>query len=248
MPGARSYVGTSGWQYDHWRGDIYPPGMPKHAWLEHLAGTFPSVEVNGTFYSLPKPRAVRAWREQVPSRFRFAIKMWRGVTHYKKLKDARPHMRRFFGALPLEGPQRGPLLAQLPPNLRLDTQRLDTFLSDLRAVSRPARWRVAVEFRHPSWLDKAAYAALEAHGAVAVVHDMAGAAPTEEPGEGAFVYVRRHGPGGDTSKGYSKDQLRRDGQRVQAWRDQGRTVYVYYNNDGNGHAPRDARALMERLP
>jgi uncharacterized protein YecE (DUF72 family) len=241
-------VGTSGWNYRPWRGDFYPEGLRQRDWLSHLSRGLDTVEINGSFYRVPSPESVASWVRAVPSDFRFAVKLWRGITHFKKLKDAEDHLRTFFHAFePLPTRKRGPLLVQLPPSLGIDLDRLDRFLDTVRRVTAPSRWRVAIEPRHDSWLDDRVYRLLDRQRAALCLHDMPGRAASNEPGGASFVYLRRHGPGGRHDRGYSRQQIRADARRVRRWLDAGKTVYAYYNNDGQAHAPRDARRLREAL-
>lgn len=242
------YIGTSGWDYDGWQGAFYPDEVPKARRLEHLADRFDAVEVNGSFYRVPDPETVAAWAARTPTRCRFVLKMWRGVTQYKKLADCTDHLERFFAsadALPTD--RRGPVLVQTPPNLGKDLGRLDAFIDMVRDVTAPDRWKIAFEPRHPSWLDEDVVDLLDDRGVARVLHDMEDAAPVDTPNDASFVYLRRHGPGGDHAKGYDADTVRGDARRITEWAAEGRTVYVFYNNDVGAHAPRDAMRLMRSL-
>lgn len=244
---AAVHVGTSGWSYAHWKDDFYE-GVPQRAWLEAYADRFDTVEVNGSFYSLPKDTTIDKWADKTPHDFRFTMKMWRGVTHYRKLKEARDLLVRFFDPVAhLPKRERGPILVQLPPNMGKNVERLKTFLDEVKDLTAPDRWKIAVEFRDDSWNDKETRKVLDDERAAMVVHDMTGVGANDEPNDASFVYVRRHGPHGDMSKGYSDSQLEADKRRIEAWREEGRTVYVYYNNDVKGDAPRDAGWLKDHL-
>src|ERR1041385_215596 len=146
---ARAYVGTSGWSYGHGRpGVVYPERLPPAKWLPFIAERFDSVELNASFYRWPKAATVAHWAEQVPAGFRFAVKLWRGFTHYRPLEDPKGDLPRFlalFDALPES--KRGPLLVQLPPQMEAEQPRLEAFL----ALLDPFGWRVAVETRNASW-------------------------------------------------------------------------------------------------
>jgi len=247
MKAMKAYIGTSGWNYDHWRGVFYPSDLRHTDWLSHYTGHFRSVEVNNTFYRVPTRKNVTLWTQQSPSTFRFALKMWRGVSHFKKLKDCRSHLETFFTAVgPLLGGQRGPLLVQLPPNQGKDLDKLDAFLSELKAVTHPSRWKVAVEFRNQDWLCRKTYDVLDRRRAALCLHDMP-PANVAEPNEAAFVYVRRHGPAGDYRHSYSDRALGKDAERVSGWLNGGKMVFVYFNNDTDGCAIRDALRLKSRL-
>ena len=247
MKAARAYIGTSGWNYGHWRTRFYPKGLGQRDWLCHYAEYFKSVEVNNSFYRVPDPETVTLWARQAPSTFRFAVKMWRGVTHFKKLKDCREHLEKFFlpvGDLPVG--QRGPVLVQLPSNQGKDLAKLDDFLGTLKEMSHPARWKVAVEFRNPDWLCPETYALLDRRRAAICLHDMP-PADVAEPNDASFVYLRRHGPAGDYRHSYSDRALAADAEHIRGWLDKGQMVFVYFNNDAEGCAVRNARQLKELL-
>jgi uncharacterized protein YecE (DUF72 family) len=138
------------------------------------------------------------------------------------------------------------LLVQLPPSLRKDAALLDGFLADLKRAARSVRWKIAVEFRNSDWLCEPVYKLLDRHRAALVLADMP-RCPITEPNEVRFVYVRRHGPGGRYRGCYAKRHLSGDASRIRKWLDQGRDVYVYFNNDIDGHAIDNARTLEELL-
>ncbi len=247
MQDARAHIGTSGWNYGHWRDRFYPQGLRQADWLPYYAGYFATVEVNNTFYRVPDRKTVALWARQAPSAFRFAVKMWRGVSHFKKLKDCREHLEKFFlpiGALPTN--QRGPLLVQLPSNQGKDLAKLDAFLGTLKEVSHPARWKIALEFRNRDWLCPETYELLNRRRAAICLHDMPPAA-VAEPNDASFVYVRRHGPAGDYGQSYSDRALCEDARRIRHWLGEGRMVFAYFNNDAEACAVHNARHLSEVL-
>jgi len=247
MSGGRAYIGTSGWNYRHWRGRFYPPGLRQADWLDYFVHRFRSVEVNNAFYRVPAPDHVRQWARRAPSRFRFAVKMWRGVTHFKKMKDCREHLRKFFEPVKeLPGSQRGPVLVQLPSNQGKDLDKLDTFLADVKEMTRPTRWKIAVEFRRRDWLGIETYDLLDRHRAAICLHDMPPADVISTNGA-RFVYLRRHGPAGDYRGSYSSRAIAEDAARVRGWLSEGRMVFVYYNNDAEACAIHDAQRLEEAI-
>jgi len=248
MPAGRAYIGTSGWNYRHWRGEFYPEKLPQKQWLSHFATQFPTVEINASFYRVPRPEHVERWAKKVPRGFRFALKLWRGVTHYKKLVNAAGALETFFEAADrLDSRRRGPLLVQLPPSQGRDLDKLNRFMDELREASH-GRWKVVFEFRHPEWLCDDTYKELDRQRAAICLHDMQDACPTDEPNDASFVYVRRHGPSEERYSGsYSASHIERDAGRIREWLKQGKTVFVYYNNDIGGHAVRNARQLQEAV-
>jgi uncharacterized protein YecE (DUF72 family) len=238
------YVGTSGWSYQHWAaGRFYTKGLKPGDWLAFLSQRFPTVEVNSTFYRLPRETSVDRWCKVTGRTFRFAVKLWRMITHRKKLVDCDEHLRDFFRIARGFGAKRGPLLVQLPPSLHKDVARLDAFLKRLRKAMGRLRWRVAVEFRHASWDDAETTALLDAHDAALCLADMP-RCPFTEPGNVDFAYVRRHGPGGRYRGCYAEEHIADDADQIGAWLNAGKDVYVYYNNDIGGHAVDNARQLL----
>src|SRR5512143_2151187 len=162
----RILVGTSGWQYDHWRGVLYPEGLPQRSWLARYAERFATVELNATFYRLATPAACERWRQATPAGFAFAVKGSRFITHVKRLGDPARPLRRFFRPLERLGPKLRVVLWQLPPGMRPDLPRLERFLRRL-----PVGVRHAFEFRHPAWYHPAVCDLLDRHGAAFCEHD-----------------------------------------------------------------------------
>ncbi len=242
---ARAFIGTSGWNYKHWRGDIYATGFAQRKWLEFIAERFDTVEVNTSFYRIPKPETVDAWHRGTRPDFRFALKLWRGITHYRKLRAARDLTERFLeSAEMLPEDRRGPLLIQLPPNQGPDVAKVEDYVAEFRSLTE-TRWQISVEFRNDAWLAVPGLTeSLDRMDVALCLHDMHGKAAATEPGRASFVYVRRHGSGGGLYAGsYSPEQIADDAARIGAWTAQGRDVFVYYNNDIGGHAFRNALSL-----
>lgn len=233
----RILVGTSGFQYRHWRGVLYPEGLPQARWLARYAEVFATVELNATFYRLPTPAAVAHWREGTPGGFLFAVKGSRYLTHLKRLLDAGEGVRRFYEPVSRLGRKLGPVLWQLPPNMKPDPARLDAFLARL------PRGRHAVEFRDPAWYSEEICAVLDHHRAAFCEHDLVDRAPPRRTG--GFRYVRFHGTTGRYPGRYGAAALRPFAADYLASAGRGEPVFVYFNNDLGGHAVRDALELLE---
>ncbi len=234
---ARIHVGTSGFSYRHWRGIFYQNSLAASRWLAFYARVFDCVELNATFYRLPRVQTVGAWAHEVPERFRFAVKGSRYLTHLRKLLDREAGVRRFFDALEPLGKKRGPVLWQLPGWFRADPDRLDGFLAAL------PKGRNALEVRHPSWLATEVYRVLERHRTALVVHDALDAAwPWPPPGP--FVYWRFHGTTGAYAGRYGRARLKEVARRVE---DLGRAAWLFFNNDTGAHAVQDALDLLDLL-
>jgi len=263
-------IGISGWRYEPWRGVFYPKGLVQRRELEFAGQNFPSVEINGSFYSMQPPSAWLAWHDEVPEDFVFAVKGPRFITHMKKLRDVRVPLANFFasGVLALRA-KLGPLLWQLPPNLGYDAERVEAFLSLLPRTTPEAAelaaqhdervadraWittdadrpvRHAIEVRHASYETPSFFALLRAYGVAAVTADTAGKWPLIEEQTADFSYLRLHGAEELYSSGYSEEALDRWADKVRAW-GQGRDVFVYFDNDVKVRAPFDAMGLMRRL-
>lgn len=245
---ARAYVGTSGWNYKHWRGLIYEAGFPQKKWLGFIAQNFDTVEVNTSFYRIPKPETVASWQESTPDEFVFALKLWRGITHYRKLKAAGDLTERFLKsaeALPVR--RRAPLLIQLPPNQGRDLPKLEQYVREYRELA-PTKWDIAVEFRNATWLEPDVYRSMDRLRVAVCLHDMTGKGATDEPNDARFIYIRRHGStDGRYAGSYSPEAIGRDAERIRSWVREGRSVYVYYNNDIGGHAFRNAKDLKAAI-
>jgi uncharacterized protein YecE (DUF72 family) len=237
------HVGTSGWSYAHWDGVLYPDGGSPAARLQRYTQRFASVELNASFYRWPREAAFASWRRRLPEGFVMSVKAARGLTHAKRLYAPEVWAQRFVSCWHELGDRRGVLLVQLAPGHTRDDARLDYFLAQF-----PSWMRVAVEFRHPSWHDDAVFDILARRGAAYCV--MSGAnLPCVLRATTSFVYVRLHGPDPNHLYGgsYSTDDLRWWSDRIHEWTDAGRDVYAYFNNDGDGHAVRNADTLKQLL-
>ncbi|HEY7664049.1 MAG TPA: DUF72 domain-containing protein [Xanthobacteraceae bacterium] len=237
----RIWIGTSGWTYDGWRGLFYPKTLAKKDWLAWYGNRFPSAEINGSFYRTPSLAAVRSWRDQTPADFLFAWKASKFITHWKRLNETTCANSIELMETRLEqlSPKVGAVLFQLPARFTKNCERLASFLAML-----PPRYRYAFEFRHKSWYDREVFALLRAHGVALCLSDHHDApAPWEVTAR--HVYVRGHGPGGRYRDHYSDRTLRAWARHIVRWRQQRRTVFVYFDNDHKSAAPADARRLMQ---
>jgi uncharacterized protein YecE (DUF72 family) len=241
-------VGCSGWNYTAWRGRFYPAALPPSGWLAHYAGTFDTVEANGTFYRLPSGETFAAWAAQTPPGFVMAVKASRFLTHLKRLRDPDEPVGRLLERARRLGSRLGPILYQLPPQMRLDLDRLSAFLAVLpRRLDGPRRTlRHVVEFRDPSWYREATYELLRRHGVALCLHDKRGA-EYDGPVIGPIAYVRFHGTSGHYRGSYGPAALERWATRLAAEYHAGRSVYAYFNNDPAAVATANARSLKRRL-
>ncbi|MFN8163304.1 MAG: DUF72 domain-containing protein [Solirubrobacterales bacterium] len=234
-------IGCSGWSYSSWKDGLYRD-VPAQRWLERYAEVFDTVEVNATFYRLPKPQTVAAWVDQTPENFLFAVKASRYLTHMRRLRDIAEGVARFWEPLePLrEAGRLGPVLWQLPESLRRD----DAVLAGALDVLPQARH--CFEFRHPSWFAAGVRRLLAERGAsLAIGDDARRPLPVARP-LGELAYLRLHYGGRGRDGNYSSGELERWRRRVAAWRSR-REVFVYLNNDWRGYAPANARELRRGL-
>ncbi|KAF0216250.1 MAG: hypothetical protein FD174_3704 [Geobacteraceae bacterium] len=235
-------IGCSGFDYPHWRGGFYPEGVPRSKWLEYYRTIFSSVELNVTFYRLPKPETFDKWYGETPSGFVFSLKGSRFITHLKRLRDPAEPLDRFFDAALHLGEKLKVVLWQFPPQFAANLERLSTFLELL------ARYPVrnTLEFRNASWLAADVVDLCREHNVGLCMADWPEFID-EPPVTADFVYIRRHGHGGDYAGCYSRDELGRDARRIRGYLGEGRDVFIYFNNDAYGFAPQNARELMGML-
>jgi uncharacterized protein YecE (DUF72 family) len=238
-------IGCSGWNYPHWRnGVFYPPRLPASKWLAYYARFFDTVEVNATFYRLPKRSSVARWVEQSPPDFAFALKASRYLTHIKRLTDLGPGLERFYACIePLAGsPKLGPILWQLPPNFKRDDERLTRALERL-----PRGERHGFEFREPSWFHPDVYALLREHRVALVMGDRPEVRSFQSHELTTdFTYVRFHHGTRGARGNYSESELEEWAQRFEDWA-QHVAIWAYFNNDWEGFAPKNALWLKRRL-
>ena len=238
-----NHIGTSGFSYPHWRGVLYPRGLPTGRWLEHYAAEFNTVELNGSFYRWPREDRFAAWRDRLPEGFRLSVKAPRGLTHGRRLQRPEEWIDRIRQCWKVLGPAAGILLVQLPPNLERDEPLLERFLSGLGSDV-----RVAVEFRHESWQCGPVLDLLRRHGAAYCITSGAGLPEIPEV-TADFAFVRMHGPDPERLYvgSYPAQALQEWAERIRAWNAAGVQSWVYFNNDIDGAAVSDARRLKELL-
>jgi uncharacterized protein YecE (DUF72 family) len=264
------YIGISGWRYEPWRGVFYPPGLAQARELEYASRFLPTIEINGSFYSLQRPSSYAAWYDATPPGFLFAVKGNRFLTHMLKLRGIETPLANVLasGVFALRE-KLGPFLWQFPPQLRFDADKVEHFLSllphdtgqalaiarghdeklagrallEIDAV-RPLRH--AVEVRHESFRDPAFLALLRKYNVALVVADTAGKWLEVDDVTADFVYIRLHGDKELYASGYDDEATARWAERIRAWSKHG-DVYCYFDNDIKVHAPYDAQRLMAAL-
>lgn len=239
-------IGTSGWVYPSWRTHLYQ-GIPVKRWLSHASRIFDTLEINGSFYTQIKPETYRRWRDETPPGFRFALKGHRFVTHYKRLIDVEPSIALLKGQASALGDKLACVVWQLPARATADLPRLDRFLAALGAWPEV---RHAIELRHRSWFTEEVAGRLAAAGVANAMGD-APDFPMWRAVTTDLVYVRLHGHTRKYASSYSPAALRRWAEDAHRWNLEGRDVHIYFDNDAEGHAVRNARSLIDltvRLP
>jgi uncharacterized protein YecE (DUF72 family) len=228
------HVGTSGYNYDAWRGSFYPEELPSKKMLGYYAERFSTVEINYSFYRKPTPKILEGWSAQVPPHFRFALKAWQRITHQKRLHDAEDLVDSFAEVARVLGPQLAPVLYQLPPNLKADVPLLREFLLHL-----PKDIPAAFEFRHPSWFDDATWQALrENRAALCVAESEELATPPVATAPYGYFRLRR---------------LDYDAAALRKWADTVRSlgftgdVFVYFKHEDEARGPAFANQFIPLL-
>jgi uncharacterized protein YecE (DUF72 family) len=264
-------VGISGWRYPPWRGVFYPKDLRQRDELRYVADRLTTVEINGSFYALQRPRNYEAWYAETPAQFVFSVKGPRFISHMKKLRDVEIPLANFYasGVLALRE-KLGPILWQLPPNLGFDQSRLAQFFAMLprttfaaarlakrheerladRALTRadadrPLRY--ALEVRHASYQKTEFVELMRDHDVALVIADTAGRWPLFHDVTSDIMYVRLHGDQELYVSGYSSEALTMWAERIRGWTAAGHDVFAYFDNDVKVRAPYDAIQLLERL-
>jgi uncharacterized protein YecE (DUF72 family) len=232
-------IGTSGWSYPHWRTRFYPEKMPAREHFAFYAQHFDTVELNNSFYRQPPREGFESWREQAPPGFLFAVKGSRYVTHIKRLAVEKKSIDLVVDAARGLGAKLGPILFQLQANFHADLERLERFVGML-----PTDVRFTLEFRHDSWLVAAVFELLRAHRIALAIPDHP-KMPKAFEVTSDFTYIRMHLP--PKGLGYGKRALDPWADRIVEWRRGGLDVYVYFNNDMEGHAVKDAQTLISLI-
>jgi len=227
-----AWIGTSGFSYPEWKGNFYPEKISPKDMLRYYAERFPTVEINNTFYRMPKEEVLKGWAEQVPERFAFVLKASQRITHIQRLRDCGELLRYLFRVADALGPRLGPLLFQLPPNFKKDLPRLLAFFEAM-----PDRRRMAIEFRHASWFDDEVFTALRAHGVALCVADTGEepVAPLVATTDWGYLRLRR--------EEFTSAELEQWAMQIlaQPWSD----AFVFLKHEEEGRGPRLAAQLTK---
>jgi uncharacterized protein YecE (DUF72 family) len=226
------YVGTSGFSYKEWKGTFYPEDLPDKQWLHYYGERFRTVEINNTFYRMPKTSVLEGWASEVPADFKFVLKASQRITHMQRLKEAGDSLSYLLMVAGALQERLGPLLFQLPPNLKKDLSRLREFLDLL-----PPPCRTAFEFRHASWFDEEVFALLRDHRAVLCIAEAEDGLEVPFVSTGNWGYLRLRRPD------YSDEELKAWLQRLRdvGWQD----AFVFFKHEDEGKGPRMAKRFLE---
>jgi len=233
------HIGTSGWSYKGWEKSFYPADVPASRHFGFYSTQFSTVEINLTFYRLPTAQMVQGWARKAPPGFVYAVKGSRFITHMKKLTNLNRALDKFFNHIKPLRKHIGIILWQLPPNLGKDLPRLENFLGQL-----PDNYNFAVEFRHASWLETDTFELLRRYNA-AHVSVSSLRMPLDLTVTSSNVYIRFHGLEDGAAHDYSREELEPWARHIQSQSREGKTVYVYFNNDWNVRAPANAMLLLD---
>jgi uncharacterized protein YecE (DUF72 family) len=218
-------VGTSGYSYKEWKGSFYPDDLPAKGMLAYYASRLPAVEINNTFYRMPQQSLLENWKAQVPPGFRFSLKAPQRITHFKRLKEADDEVKYFLDTASVIGESLGVILFQLPPNMKKDLPRLESFLEQL-----PGTVRAAFEFRHPSWFDDDVLTALRKTNRALCISDTDDlpASHIDKTADWGYLRLRR--------VEYSEADLSTWLERIreQSWNE----TFVFFKHEDEGTGPR----------
>lgn len=235
---ARLRIGCSGFLYDHWKGAFYPEDLPRNQWFSYYCKFFSTVELNVTFYGLPERETFAKWHTVTPADFVFALKGSRFITHVKKLKDCAEPVEAFFSRASVLKDKLDVVLWQLPPSFAIDLERLRKFLGILRHF----HLRNAFEFRNKTWINKTIFTLLAKENVALCIADHPDFL-NDLPSTADFLYIRRHGTGGNHATSYSTEALIDDAKFINAHLKKKEDVFIYFNNDAAGYAPNNALEL-----
>ena len=226
------HVGTSGYSYKEWKGSFYPEKIPAKEMLHYYAERFSTVEINATFYRMPKPDMLVNWKEQAPATFRFSLKAPQRITHFKRLNETEQETTYFLETASVLGDQLGPILFQLPPNMKKDLPRLEAFLGQL-----PSTARATFEFRHPTWFDDDVLELLRSRNRPLVISDTDDMPTThiDKTADWGYLRLRR--------VNYSEENLAEWVKRLRAqnWNE----AFVFFKHEDEGTGPKLAAQFMQ---
>lgn len=239
---AKINIGTSGWSYKHWKETFYPPKLKSTDYLSFYSEYFSCTEINSSFYHLTKASTIENWLSKVPKNFKFCPKMSRYLSHSKQLHDSREPLKVFFSVYELMKQQMGPVLVQLPANVKFKEEIAFNFFQNLRQDY--SEFEFALEVRDVSWFSDRSLLLMQDYGIILVMAQSS-KFPYLEAITGKNVYIRFHGPENLYASSYSDKILKEYAKKMDIWKKNGHTVWAFFNNDSNGHAIANAKRLQE---
>jgi uncharacterized protein YecE (DUF72 family) len=209
----------------------FPPPFEQSSRLTYYSSIFNSIEVNSSFYKIPKLATVAKWADTVPEGFAFTFKLWKGITHVRGLMYNKEDIFSFFESINAVGEKKGSLLIQLPPGITANSlSQLHQLLSYIKEADATESWKLAVEFRHSSWYNENTYSLLKIYCSAVVIQDIPKSSTPDLDHTLDFMYIRFHGPAGNYRDGYTGEFLDEYADYIHEWISEGKTVFVYFNN------------------
>src|SRR5664279_2800733 len=228
--------GTSGLVLSEPNKKHFPDEFQDKSRLNYYSSNFNSIEINSSFYKIPRCKTYSNWFAQVPEDFQFSVKLWKGITHNSEFSYERRDLEIFFSAVDCLGKKKGCLLIQFPASTAMDIDKFRLILEQIKKVDPDGHWRLAIEFRHVRWYEENIFDIMWEYGASLVLHDMPNSFIDTVQGDPLFVYLRFHGEKGDYRGNYSTEFLYRKANDIRKWIGQGLDVYAYFNNTIGGAA------------
>jgi uncharacterized protein YecE (DUF72 family) len=233
------FIGTSGFYYNHWLGNFYPDDLKKKDWFYYYMEHFNTLELNASFYRLPKHSTFEGWRKKAPDDFIFSVKASRYITHIKKLNETQDALSNLFERLDLLEEKLGAVLFQLPPSFKYNSERFKDFLDSL-----PSGYRFTFEFRNHSWYNQEVYDLLNEHNHAFCIYELEyHMSPIISTAD--WAYIRLHGPEGKYQGYYKDGAMEWWAKKLKEWQRQNKDVYIYFDNDQNGNAAFNAKKLQD---
>lgn len=245
MKRGKVYIGTSGWSYPHWaKGVFYPKSVPAQDWLTYYSSIFNTVEVNSTFYRLPNPSLLQKWIKITPPDFVFSVKVWRRISHDLRLKNIHKELHDFYECiLPLKEKTKVYLL-QMPPSFIPEPGLLEDFFLTWSEIFQETL--LAVELRNKKGFCEEIYGVMQKYNISLCLEDYKGCG-IDDVITADWIYIRRHGPTGRYQGEYSLQQIQTDAKKIKKWLQSGINIFVFFNNDFGGYAPKNALQLMKLI-
>ena len=241
MKTTQIHIGTSGWSYKDWKELFYPKEIKATDWLSFYSKEFSATEINSSFYHLPKKQTVEKWVDSTPDDFTFCPKMSKYLTHFKKLHEPGETLERFFEVFEPMQKKMGPVLVQLPPSLKFDTDIAENFFQVLKKSYH--EYSFALEVRHNTWMEQQSLELMSKYNIAFVVSQSGKGFPYGEIITAKDIYVRFHGPKELYASKYDDETLNKFGELFFKWKQEGKVLWIFFNNDYFGYALDNARTL-----